>query len=276
MIELDNVSLGYNHRPILRNVNMKARAGQILGLVGPNDSRRSTLNSIRETAEVLTTVFGYRQVEQEGNIRRYKTDHVENAIPEGMPTWREIATRVTNAIREIDPGKPVLFEPGPWGSPTGFDRLVPLKVDRVIYGFHMYMPHAFTHQGVRQTPVGIRYPGKIGGEFWDKERLREAMLPAIDFQRTFNVHIHVGEFSAIRWAPDNSAYRYLRDVIELFEEYGWDWTYHAFREWDGWSVEHGPDPENHKPSETPTQRQKLLLDWFAKNEKPEWFRREVN
>ena len=38
-----------------------------------------TLNSIRETAEVLTAVFGYRQVEQEGNIRRYKTDHVENA-----------------------------------------------------------------------------------------------------------------------------------------------------------------------------------------------------
>ncbi|MFO7973520.1 MAG: cellulase family glycosylhydrolase, partial [Candidatus Hydrogenedentota bacterium] len=32
---------------------------------------------------------------------------VEGPIPEGMPTWREIATRVTNAIREIDPGKPV-------------------------------------------------------------------------------------------------------------------------------------------------------------------------
>lgn len=197
---------------------------------------------------------------------------VEGPIPEGMPSWREIATRVTRAIREIDPGKPVLYEPGPWGSPTGFDRLIPLDVDRVIYGFHMYMPHQFTHQGVRNAPVGVAYPGEIAGEYWDKERLRQAMLPTIEFQREFNVHIHVGEFSAIRWAPGNSAYRYLRDAIELFEEYGWDWTYHAFREWDGWSVEHGPDPDNHQPSETPTQRQELLLEWFAKNEKPGWFR----
>lgn len=196
---------------------------------------------------------------------------VEGPIPEGMPDWRGIATRVTNAIREIDPGKPVLYEPGPWGSPGGFDRLIPLDEDRVIYGFHMYLPHQFTHQGVHGSPVGLNYPGEIAGEFWDKERLRQAMLPAIEFQREFNVHIHVGEFSAIRWAPDDSAYRYLRDVIDLFEEYGWDWTYHAFREWDGWSVEHGPDPENHKPSETPTQRQQLLLGWFAENEKPEWF-----
>lgn len=197
---------------------------------------------------------------------------VEGPIPEGMTDWREIATRVARAIREIDPGKPVLFEPGPWGSPTGFDRLIPLDVEHVIYGFHMYLPHAFTHQGVHGSPVGLTYPGEISGEFWDKERLRQAILPAIEFQREFNIHIHVGEFSAIRWAPDHSAYRYLRDVIELFEEYGWDWTYHAFREWDGWSVEHGPEPEDKERAETPTKRQELLLEWFAKNEKPAWFR----
>jgi len=38
-----------------------------------------TLNSIVETVEILTGVFGYRQVEQEGNLYRYKTDHAENA-----------------------------------------------------------------------------------------------------------------------------------------------------------------------------------------------------
>ena len=43
MIELDNISLGYNHRAVLHDVSMKAAPGQILGLVGPNASGKSTL-----------------------------------------------------------------------------------------------------------------------------------------------------------------------------------------------------------------------------------------
>jgi glyoxalase family protein len=38
-----------------------------------------TLNNIKATAEILTEVFGYKQLEKEGNIYRYKTDAVENA-----------------------------------------------------------------------------------------------------------------------------------------------------------------------------------------------------
>ena len=53
-----------------------------------------------------------------------------------------------------------------------------------------------------------------------------------------------------------------------FNEYGWDWTYHAFREWDGWSVEHGSDPKDRDPAAEPTDRQRLLLGWFGKNRKP--------
>ena len=66
--------------------------------------------------------------------------------------------------------------------------------------------------------------------------------------------MYLGEFSAIRWAPGDSAYNYLQDLIDIFEEHGWDWAYHAFREWDGWSVEHGPDPKDHARAKTPTAR----------------------
>lgn len=38
-----------------------------------------TLNNIRETAVILTEVFGYKQLEQDGNLYRYQTDAVENA-----------------------------------------------------------------------------------------------------------------------------------------------------------------------------------------------------
>jgi len=183
----------------------------------------------------------------------YAYDLINEPVEPGgdaVVSWRDLATQATRRIRAIEPGKPVLIEPGPWGGPDGFDNLAPLDADRVIYGFHMYRPHSFTHQFRGKKPCV--YPGVIEGERWDKERLREAMLPAIEFQRAFNVHIHLGEFSAIRWAPDGSAYRYLRDCIQLFEEYEWDWTYHAYREWQGWSVEHGTDQRDTSPARTPT------------------------
>ncbi len=38
-----------------------------------------TLNNIKATAAILTDVFGYKQVKQEGNLHRYQTDTVKNA-----------------------------------------------------------------------------------------------------------------------------------------------------------------------------------------------------
>jgi hypothetical protein len=133
----------------------------------------------------------------------------------------------------------------------------------------MYVPHTFTHQGVSGLPTGISYPGKIGNQEYDKDALRKVLKPVREFQLAYNVHIYVGEFSAIRWAP--GAATYLSDCIDIFEEYGWDWSYHAYREWPGWSVEHENQPVNatvHKLATTDTDRKKLLLSWFAKNAKP--------
>jgi hypothetical protein len=134
----------------------------------------------------------------------------------------------------------------------------------------MYLPHAFTHQGVFGSGPAYRYPGLIEGKVWDKAQLEKALQPAIAFQDRYHVHIYIGEFSAIRWAPDNSAAQYLSDLIDIFEDHGWDWSYHAFREWSGWSVEHGSDRQDPRPSASPTERQRLLCDWFARNQKPGW------
>ncbi|MBT7304774.1 MAG: hypothetical protein HN849_34915, partial [Victivallales bacterium] len=45
-------------------------------------------------------------------------------------------------------------------------------------------------------------------------------------------------------------------------------SYHAFREWDGWSLEHGPDKDDRNRTKTPSKRLQLMLDWFGKNKKP--------
>ncbi len=51
-----------------------------------------TLRDIKPTAEILTDVFGYRLLEQEGNRYRFITDTIETAaiidlieLPDGVP-----------------------------------------------------------------------------------------------------------------------------------------------------------------------------------------------
>jgi len=56
MIELDNVSLGYDHQAVLHNIDMKAKPGQVLGLVGPNGSGKSTL--IKGMTRVIDLLSG--------------------------------------------------------------------------------------------------------------------------------------------------------------------------------------------------------------------------
>ncbi|OJW20502.1 MAG: hypothetical protein BGO49_04655 [Planctomycetales bacterium 71-10] len=189
-------------------------------------------------------------------------------LPDGVRSWPELALDAARRIRAIDPKKAIVVEPAPWGDPGGLDDFEPLPgIDGVVYSVHMYKPHAFTHQGVYDKPTGLTYPGVIEGRAWGKEEVRKALEPARRFERDFGVPIYIGEFSAIRWAPGTSARDYLRDVIDVMEEYGWDWAYHAYREWPGWSFEHGSDPKDDRPSASPTDRGLLLKSYFDRNKK---------
>lgn len=193
---------------------------------------------------------------------------VENGLQDDLADWQALATRAARAIRVIDPERAIIVEPPCWGGPSGFRELEPLDIPNIVYSVHMYVPGSFTHQGVHGASQPVSYPGECEGKYWDKAALEVALKPVIDFQKAYNVHIYLGEFSAIRWAPDQSACRYIKDVIEICEAHDWDWTYHAFREWDGWSVEHGPDRNDRAPAKTPTDREQLLRSWLAKNRKP--------
>jgi hypothetical protein len=97
------------------------------------------------------------------------------------------------------------------------------------------------------------------------------LAPVREFQKKHKCRIYVGEFSAVSWAP--GAENYLRDCIALFAEYGWDWTYHAFREWGAWSVEHEAiepgraGPSNFRPVND-SARKRALLEGFARPPSP--------
>jgi aryl-phospho-beta-D-glucosidase BglC (GH1 family) len=175
------------------------------------------------------------------------------------------------AVRAIDPDTPIIIESNEWDSPMAFSYLSPLKMDNVIYQVHMYLPGQFTHQGVGNSfgELGsdkmLRYPGKIGDVEWNRAMIKQSMQPVRDFQLKHNARIFVGEFSAITWAP--GAEKYIEDCISVFEEYKWDWTYHAFREWQGWSVEHTGTPDNKFQKSDDNPRKQVLLKYLKNNNK---------
>jgi len=192
-------------------------------------------------------------------------------IGEGLMNWRELALHTSKEIRKIDLHKTIVIEPTAWATPSSLNGFVPFdrkEVPNVVYSVHVYLPHSFTHQGVYDSETAWVYPGKMAdGKYWDKEQIKESLQDVRKFANDYGVSIYIGEFGSIRWAPENSTYRYLKDLIEILEEEGWDWAYHAFREWNGWSVEHSTDKNDNSRVSKPTDRELLLRYWFAKNQR---------
>jgi hypothetical protein len=62
------------------------------------------------------------------------------------------------------------------------------------------------------------------------------LAPVRKFEKKYGARIFVGEFSAVAYAKGCD--KWIADTASILNEYGWDWCYHAFREWPGWSVEH--------------------------------------
>ncbi len=209
------------------------------------DTWRRIATRLRGNHDVI---YGYDLINEPHQHDRAKNDY-----------W-SLQRRAAEVVRAIDPDTPIVIESNGSDAPGPYEYLSPLRMDNVIYQVHVYAPMAFTHQGVHGSPVGAKWPDPE--QKWDIEYLRKVLVPVREFEKRHHAKIYVGEFSAIAWAE--GAENYIRDCISLFEEYGWDWTYHAFREWKGWSVEHeGPDEKNMVPS-ADNPRKRALLDGFAR------------
>ena len=197
-------------------------------------------------------IYGFDLINEPTQTRRAVCDY-----------WT-IQKRAAEAIRAIDPETTIIIESNGWDSADTFSYLSPLAMDNVIYQVHMYQPGEYTHQGVHRADDNypkFAYPNAEKG--WNRDFIRKRLAPVRAFEKRHNAKIYVGEFSAITWAE--GAGQYIADCISLFEEYGWDWTYHAFREWHGWSVEHEVDGKRgkFKPS-ADNPRRRALLEGFAR------------
>jgi hypothetical protein len=202
---------------------------------------------------------------------------VRMPVAEGCPDYLELMDRAAQAINAIDPERTIIVQTEEWWGPSAFYKMRPGKAKNIVYAIHFYSPFQVTHQGIgawyskdKSFKPSHEYPGVYDGVRWDKETLREALAPALEFQKAYNVHMIVSEFSCVRWAPGESRARLLKDMIELYEEFGWDWLYHGYPEFTGWMPDQGPDMWSERASATPTGTETLLKSCFEKNVHPKF------
>lgn len=171
---------------------------------------------------------------------RHRTGQPFN--PMGPDEWRPLSIRLINAIRAVDPNSIIVWMPSPGGPEKfwpGFNNpITPLPFSNVVYSVHFYVPQEVTHQGVGNYPLHQIYPG-----VWKKNKayVIDRLQYAKAFGEANGVPIFVGEFGFNRNSPAGSREHWFQDCIELFEQYGWNWAAHAFRNWEGWDTELGPE-----------------------------------
>ncbi len=193
-----------------------------------------------------------------------------NGKPELPTAWTELLKTIVKTIRQRDRKHYILVSPCIGALPGAYVGVKPIDDPYIIYDAHMYVPHPYTHQGIYEYPLGVTYPGRVGGTYWGKKALEEYMSPLLEFQKKYNVPVFIGEFSAARWAPGSE--QYLKDLIDIFDSHGWGWAYFQYKSYPAWDPDYdsqfsiNQDFEKHYVGRN-TARWKLLRDVYSKNKK---------
>lgn len=194
--------------------------------------------------------------------------------------WAGIQARLAAAIREVAPRHTIIATGPNYSDIVDLLTQHPLVDGNVIYNFHFYDPHEFTHQGATwgvpwwRYEHGIPYPATEESlqelakqvpnpadrfylenywlDHWDAHRIRLLIDEAAAWGKANNVPLICNEFGVYREvAPVESRLAWLHDVRTALEAdgIGWAmWDYHngfgvAVKDKDGKSV---VDPETVK------------------------------
>lgn len=112
-----------------------------------------------------------------------------------ISVWNEIIARVFAKVREIDKNHYIVVGGADWNSFNAMKQLPDFKDDKVIYTFHFYDPHTFTHQGAgwchMERVIGIPFP-------YDKDKMPALPEDATeDEKRRFEKYPSEGSIEAV-------------------------------------------------------------------------------
>ena len=171
--------------------------------------------------------------------------------------WMGIQAKAAASIREAAPRHTIVATGARWSAVDQLLLLEPLADRNVIYNFHFYEPHTFTHQGATWGADywphlrGLPYPSspdavapllpavadatargalrQYGEERWGAARVEREIALAAAWGRRHNVPLTCNEFGAYRaYTPAEARLRWLADVRSALEKHriGWAmWDY---------------------------------------------------
>jgi endoglucanase len=172
--------------------------------------------------------------------------------------WSGIQAAAAAAIREAAPKNTIIATGPNWSGIADLLTQHPLPDANVIYNFHFYEPHEFTHQGASWGQPwwiythGIPYPATESSmddlikqipdaanryalehywlDHWDAHRIRLQIDAAAAWGKSYNVPLICNEFGAYRRVTDPaSRMNWIHDVRTALEADNIGWTMWDYR-----------------------------------------------
>lgn len=166
--------------------------------------------------------------------------------------WNGIIHRVFNLVRSIDQKHWIIVGGADWNSTAAMKTLPDFQDDKVIYTFHFYDPHTFTHQGAswchmervrgipfpydpEKMPPMPEDPSAVEKRCFANypqdgqlEKVTDCFDQYVAFSRERNAPVFCGEFGCMMTVPDDMRVNWYRIVSRLLEERGiartsWDY-----------------------------------------------------
>lgn len=177
----------------------------------------------------------------------------------------QVQRRLIEAVRSVTADRVVVVGGAHFSDVGDLVSLRPLELPRVIYSFHFYEPHNFTHQGatwgwpmwmlLRNLPypsspealapvlptladVAREHADWYGKQAWNRDKLAGFVDQAAAWSRQHGVPVWCSEFGVLREAPAASRRAWLGDARGLFEAQGIAWSY--FDWWGHFGLTSGP------------------------------------
>jgi endoglucanase len=167
--------------------------------------------------------------------------------------WYGVQAKLAAAIRQGAPQNTIIATGAKFSADDELVFLEPLTDANVIYNFHFYEPHIFTHQGATwgvnfwHSVRGLAYPSnrssaekaaagvpdeinqlyvlRYGMEHWDAERIAMEVGQVAAWAKKRDIPVLCDEFGVYRrYADPHDRATWIRDVRTALERRGIGWT----------------------------------------------------